>query len=242
VTLIAAVNIIVGLLGGAALAVSAYVDFSQFAHPPKSPPAEQEVNPAQGAPRTMTPPPAPRAFPPLEAVIPRPTPLRENPYVYFRERQHYLVRQVVTYELYVMVLVPAGAILAVLLCGSGLGLFAMRPAGRSVSIWYALLAPLVIGASAAYTFRYVVPELRPWDEHRSYLYRYLGEEPLPETSVKVVYRTEAVALVFGVVYPLFLLGAMQLPSIRAALRPPPKDETPPPATLPSPEPVATAGA
>src|SRR5260221_1911618 len=205
IILIAAVNIVVGLLGGAALAGSAYVDFKHFT-PPKSPPPEYAVNPEQGAPgNTKLPgPPAmpkegPKAPPALE--IPRPTPVRENPYVYFGDRNHYLVRQVVTYEMYVMVLVPAGAILAVLLVGPGLGLLAMRPAGRNVTLWYAVLAPVVIGASAAYTFTGgVVPELRQWDQHRSYLSAHLGEEPRPQLSVKLVYATEGVALPFGVAY------------------------------------------
>jgi hypothetical protein len=252
ITLIAAINVIVGLLGGAALAASAYVDFHEFTHTPKSPPPEPAVNPEQGAPQNMGPPrlPTPTPItPPKEPVVleppPRPIEPGANPYGYFRARQHFLIRQVVTYELYVTILVPLGAILAALLVGSGIALFAMRPAARAVTIWFALLAPLVMGASVAYTLFGVVPNLRKWDGHRSYLYSAgLGEDPPPQMSVKLVYAVEGVSLLLGVAYPLLLLWAMQRPSIRAALTPAPSpvnEEMPPAPAIPPPEPVPAAG-
>ena len=251
ITLIAISNLLLGLLGAGALAATAYVDFTQFTRPPKfPPPPEPAVNPNQGAPKMMGPPALPP--PPKEPAIieiPRPKEPRANPVGYFRDRQRYLIRQVITYELYVMALVPLSAILVVLLWGSSFGLLAMRPYGRKVAIWFSLLAPLVLGISAAYCFRYVVPDLRSWDEHRSYLYRGLGEEPPPQMSVKLVYAVEGVSLLLGVVYPLLLLWTMRRPSIRAAFQPtstptptpsPLSEELPPAASNPPPEPVSAA--
>jgi hypothetical protein len=251
ITLIAASNLLLGLLGAGALAASAYVDFTQFTRPPEPPPPpEPAVNPENGPPRLAAAPALPTLPNKEPAIIeiPRPIEPRANPVGYFRARQHYLIRQVITYELFVMALVPLCAVLVVFLWGSGLGLLAMRPYGRKVAIWFSLMAPLVLGLSAAYSFRYVVPDLRRWDDHRSYLYRGLGEEPPPQISVKLVYAVEGVSLLLGAIYPLLLLWTMQRPSIRAALQPTPtptpspvNEEMPPAAAIPPPEPVPAAG-
>src|SRR5438094_716987 len=92
VTFVAVVNLLAGLLGGAAVAASAYVNFNQFVSPPKSPPPEPAINPQQGAPGMGVaglPPPNQRP----QIIIARPSLLTEHPAGYFQERQKYLIRQ-----------------------------------------------------------------------------------------------------------------------------------------------------
>jgi len=151
-------------------------------------------------------------------VIDRPSMLSESPHRYFRERQRFLIRQIATYELYVLAFVPLAALLAMLLIGSGIGLRRMNSAGRRLAICYALLAPLVLGGSAAYNFVIVVPELERWETYRESCFRYLNEQPPPQSAVQVAYAGEALLLFFGIVWPLVLLGALSRPSVGQMFR------------------------
>ena len=216
VTLIAAVNLLAAVVGGAAVAVGGYVNFSEFANPPKAPPPEPPINPAQGAPGMMRPDVIqPR---PQQPKITRPSVLTEQPLNYLRDRQRQLIRQIAVYELYVLALIPLAAALALLLAASGIALLRMRPIGRRLALWFAGLALLLTAGSATFTWFFVVPEIRHWEESRGRLFDYL-QEPRPVSDVSILYAMEGGALLLGGVWPVILTAALLRPSVRAAIRP-----------------------
>ncbi|MFL5341370.1 MAG: hypothetical protein ACJ8F7_14585 [Gemmataceae bacterium] len=215
-TLIAAVNLLAAVVGGAAVAVGGYVNFSEIANPPQAPPPEPPMNPAQGAPGMMRPDVVQQR--PRQPKITRPPLLTEQPLTYLRDRQRQLIRQIPVYELYALTLTPLAAALVLLLAASGIALLRMRPVGRRLALWFAGLALLVTAGSAAFTWVFVVPEIQHWQESRGRLFDYL-QEPRPVSDVAIVYTTEGVALLLGGVWPLILLAALLRPSARADFKP-----------------------
>jgi hypothetical protein len=216
VTLLAGLNFLFSLGSFASVAVTIASNPEHFQKPAEV----AQTSPAPGA--AM---PAARPSQP-EPVHPLPDPDMAG---IRKEQSKWLIRQIPTYELFVILSIIASLVLAVLYLGSAVGMLTQSSAGRRLAIAAALIAPLVAAGACYYYWTQIRPELQKWETNRNNQIEKVFLEERPEdkfekqATTAVVLRTSVMA---G--YSLLLLVCMFLPRVRASFMP--CHEKPQPAT------------
>lgn len=238
VTLVAVLNILLGLLALAGAGLQGYTTYQlrpkteATAVPEPPPPADPNAAP-KGPPRLggmpALPPPPKNAPPPAEPTY------ATDPVGIAREHQRFLFVQDGTFELFSAGLVGVLALNGLVLVSSGIGLLGLRPFARTIMFLFLMWSTAVAVGAGWYAQTFAIPGTQRWESERAVVVR---DKLL--TPTQTAQALAVTGLVLGVGYPLFACLILMLPRSRAGFQSVPKPPAPEPGPFDAPpEPLLT---
>ncbi|MFL5341371.1 MAG: hypothetical protein ACJ8F7_14590 [Gemmataceae bacterium] len=133
-----------------------------------------------------------------------------------KEQTQFIMTECPNYKTMNMFAVAVGAINALLLIVSGIGLLKMRPWARTLCYAYVALGLIATVVNTSYGMVATVPATTKYEQERNARLQKLGKPVPPATGGIGATIGVGVGAFCGILYPLVVLGLMLAPSTRAA--------------------------